>query len=392
MTNTLLNLPPELLINILSLLPIQSLLRFSESNQYCHSLAKTSLHSLSLAVHTTRVSSIISYLATTRYPNPKLAVSCFSSHNRERAGSDEARKAPRSVLEEWSTTNSQPEDDDPYKVSVVIPDAHDFNFATLLSFHTALTRSILLRHGATLRHLELTCWTLTIPVAKALASLPALRALSVRNDDFPHARAVPRKQAVKQRDEERQAWSILSSTAVWASRLRALRIEGGEISSAHLFTLLGRSGAVRELWLYKCSFIGKELWAFLGRNWHGRAALRVLGLSRCGGQLGEEALLSIGALDLQVSKPLCATDSLGRSTRAFPCGVLRCLSANMSPRQFLSLRDCNVLKGRGVETWNQDVWHIPECVLPARPSTTGDTDSMTVIEVDPLYLQEGEVA
>jgi hypothetical protein len=192
--------------------------------------------------------------------------------------------------------------DNPYKVSVLIPEAQTFNYATLLNFHTALTSSVLLRHGATLRNLDLSLWTLTIPIAKALAGLSALRVLSIRIEDSPYARAIPRIHAAAQRTEERQAWSLVTETAIWAPRLNALRIEGGELNTAQLSTLLCKVHWCRELWLYSCTTIDRSIWTFLGSEWEGRTALQVLGISKCGGKLDEEVLDLIGGLkSLRVS-------------------------------------------------------------------------------------------
>jgi hypothetical protein len=191
----------------------------------------------------------------------------------------------------------------PFTAPISIPDAEKHDPKTLLAFHCALIESILKRHGATLRNLELTLWGLTIPIAKAVASLPALRALSIRIEDFPQARSLPRQAAAMRRSEEREAWGILTDKAIWAPKLQALRIEGGELSSVQLSNLLRRSRWCQELWLCRCRLIGKDFWSFVKRDWkHGRAAMRILGVMRCGGQMDEDMLDAIGSLnDLQVS-------------------------------------------------------------------------------------------
>lgn len=314
MRASLLDFPPELLVHTLSFLPIRSLLNFSETCRYSHSLAKSSLYALSLGIYTTRISGIISCLSGAQYPKPKLTDSLFSSTNAPPVSSTVPRKVRRDSYELNSREGIVLDNQDPYKVSVSIPDAQSFDSTTLLAFHTALTKSILVRHGGVLRNLELSLWTLTIPVAKAISQLSALRALSLRIEDFPHIRSMPRRLVASHHAEQRDAWGILTEKAVWAPRLQALRVEGGELSSAQLFVLLRRSRWCRELWLSKCPLIGKELWSFLGNEWtHGRAALNVLGIMRCGGQLDEDVLDAIGSLDrLQVSKPL--PDRLVRNT------------------------------------------------------------------------------
>jgi hypothetical protein len=235
---------------------------------------------------------MISRMAATQYPQPNQVLSSFAR--------------PGQNIKQCNDKHSDTllVDYDPYKVSVFIPEAQMFDYMTLLSFHTALMKSILIRHGGTLRNLELSLWALTKPIAKALSSLSALRALSIRVEDFPHVRAVPRKLVPSQRIEQRQAWDFLAQYAVWAPRLHALRIEGSDVTLNQLKSLLIRNHWLRELWLCKCSHIDSALWSFLGSEWEGRAALRILGVTRCGGQLDEETLDVIGNLNgLQVSKP-----------------------------------------------------------------------------------------
>lgn len=306
MAPSLLNFPPELLVHILAFLPIQALLKFGQTCKYSHSLANSSLHTLSLGIHPSRVAGIISKLAATQYPLPKATVSAFSVPEHPLSVSSSCRNgwsSRRSSIESDALSDDIFDDDDPYRVSVVIPDAQAFDYLTLLKFHEALTRTVLARHSATLRNLDLSLWTLTIPIAKAIASLSGLRALSIRIEDFPHVRSVPRSRIAVQRIEQAHAWTLLSKTAQWAPRLKALRIEGGELSTPQLARLLGKSRWCHELWLCRCSLISNDIWRWLGSEWEGRAALRILGVMRCGGRLDEEALDVIGGLHgLQVSK------------------------------------------------------------------------------------------
>jgi hypothetical protein len=296
MSPSLLSIPPELLVNILAFLPIQPLLKFSQTSRYAHSLASSSLHTLSLEIHPSRVSALIAHVATTQYPQPKETTSFFLLPHHASSSEQGDSSEVSYMAKDPSTLNN------PYKVSVLIPDAQTFDYTTLLNFHTALTSSVLFRHGATLRHLDLSLWTLTIPTAKALAGLPALRVLSIRIEDFPQVRAVPHTRATTQRTEEREAWSLLTQTAIWAPRLNALRIEGGELNTAQLSILLSKVRWCRELWFCKCVMIDYSLWKFLASEWKGRSVLQILGVSRCGGKLDEEVLDWIGGLkSLRVS-------------------------------------------------------------------------------------------
>ncbi|KAF2691532.1 hypothetical protein K458DRAFT_324950 [Lentithecium fluviatile CBS 122367] len=353
MARSLLDLPPELLVHTLTFLPIQALLRFGQTCRHSHSLATSSLHTLSLGIHTTRISGIINKLAATQYPQPKAINSVFalpapSSPRPSSASDNSSRRSNRSSQECDLFDDS---DADPHRVSVLIPDAQIYDYTTLLAFHTALIKSILLRHSSTLRHLDLSLWTFTVPIAKAVASLYALRTLSIRIEDSLHVRAVPRRQLASQRIEQKEAWEILTKTAVWAPRLKALRIEGGELSVADLSRLLNKSRWCHEVWLCKCPSLRKELWSWLGGEWEGRSALRVLGVMRCGGEIGEKALDMIGELK----------------------GL-----------RFLNLQECYGVGTDVVEQRNKQEWRIQE-VIPPLPKIQ-EQDASMVLEVDPDYM------
>lgn len=304
MARSILDIPPELLIHILSFLPVQALLRFSQICRSSHSVAKSSLHTLALGIHATRVSSIISRVGATQYPRSSKIRSAFTLPDQPKPLLRNARNFATGYIEREVDYEGELDENDPYKVSMVIPDAHALHQDHLLQFHTILTASILSRHSGTLRNLDLSIWTLSIPIAEALSQLPALRALSIRIDDFSHVRTVSRKRAAAQRVEQRDAWELLTNKAVWAPRLHAFRVESGELTSQQLSNLLRRNRWCRELWLSKCRMVDKGLWDFLGTEWEGRTALRILGVMSCGGQLDEDVLDLIDSLTgLEVSPP-----------------------------------------------------------------------------------------
>ncbi|KAF1958551.1 hypothetical protein CC80DRAFT_545891 [Byssothecium circinans] len=353
MAHSILDYPPELLVHILNFLPVQTLLRFGQTSRYSRSLANSSLHTLSLGIYPSRVSATISQLSATHYPQPKEVATAFLLPNRSTSSPPSEisnRNNRRSSLESDFLSEDKHEDD-PYRVSVLIPDAQTYDYPTLLSFNTLLVKSVLTRHGGILRNLDLSLWTLTTPIARVISNLSALRALSIRIEDFPHVRTVPRSRLAMQRAEQRAAWDLLASTAVFAPRLHALRIEGGELRTTQLSRLLSKSRWCKELWLCKCSSIGEEVWSWLGSEWQGRTALCILGVMRCGGQLGEEALDTIGGLK------------------------------NL---QFLSLQGSYGIDSDIVERRNKEQWHIREVIPPSPPLEEQDGDM--VIEVDPAYM------
>jgi hypothetical protein len=201
-------------------------------------------------------------------------------------------------------------------VYVLIPDSHTFPPGTLLAFHTALVPSILTRHKATLRHLDLSLWTLTPAVAHVLKSLPALRTLSLRIEG-PHVRFNSRRMQATHRMEERMAWEILAENPSWAVALQALRIDGAQISTAQLSTILSANHLCRELWICKCSTVDREIWKWLGEEWKGREILKILGVLKCDIEIGEkdvDFISGMKALQVWPRLPLSIPLSCGNPT------------------------------------------------------------------------------
>lgn len=219
----LLELPPELLLQILSPLPTKSLLQFAQTSHYALSLAYSNLHTLSLALAPTYQSIWHAKLfAATQFPEPP----------------------------------SHP-DYDPHAVQIQIPQAWDFDYPTLLTFHNKIISSILNRHACALQKLDLTLWTLSIPIAQALAKLPALRDLSITTAS---AQAIPRAYTSPQRREESRAWNLLAMTANWTRRVQILRIENAEIATAQLCDLLSKTETLQQLTLHQCDMLTSTLW------------------------------------------------------------------------------------------------------------------------------------
>ena len=209
----LLNLPPEILLQILSKLSIKPLLRFAQTSQYARKLAYTDLQALSLAVCPSHQD---------------------SWHNKLFA----ARRKPEHDLH----------------ASVQIPRACDFSYTTLLTFHNKIIGSILDRHAQTLQRLELALWTLSAPVAESIKNLSALRELSIRIESV---HTVPRAYLCVQKTEECKAWTVLASTA---NSIHALRIENAEINASQLLDIVGGAAQLRDLSLSGCSMLTSSIW------------------------------------------------------------------------------------------------------------------------------------
>jgi hypothetical protein len=219
----LLELPPELLIQILTTLPVKPLLKFSQTSRYARALAYSNLHTLSLAIYPSRRSSRNNRLIPTHL-EPKL-----QSHR----------------------------DHDPHKILVRIPQAWDFDYPTLLSFHTAVVADILNRHACTLHNLDLSLWTLSIPIAKAICTLPALRSLSLRIESVQY---VPRPYLNVQRKEERTAWDLLAVAPTWPSQIHTLRIENAEVTTGQLSSILSKTARLADLHLRGCDMLTGSFW------------------------------------------------------------------------------------------------------------------------------------
>ncbi|KAL6712453.1 hypothetical protein ACN47E_000330 [Coniothyrium glycines] len=300
MAQKLLDLPLELLINILGHLPVRSLLHFSETSQYSRFLANSNLQTLKLGVRSPRSRNII------------------------RTGSE--------------------------RINIRIKDALDYDYTTLLNFHTTLVQGIIVRHADMLHTLDLSLWTLTKPIAEAITKVSALRNLSIRLEEDVYVRAVPRSCVARDRIEQDRAWTLLVESATWKYRLRSLKLESTEITTEQLTTLLDGSRQCAELHLSRCRYVTSEVWDLLGnQSWSGRLALRKLTLDESGGVLKDAAFQAISLL----------------------VGL-----------QHLDLYGCYGTNRDDVAQWNKDAWHITSLILPAEEC---DGDGV-ILEVDPAYM------
>lgn len=216
MTLPLLKLPPEILLQILSNLSIQPLLRFAQTSHYACSLAYTDLKALSLAICPSHRAS---------WHNKLFIHQHKPAHNLHAA--------------------------------VQIPQACDFNYPTLLTFHNKLIAGILRRHASTLQKLELTVWTLSPPIASAIVTLPALKELSIRLDS---TQAMPRAYTSLQRREEVTAWDLLAATPSWTYLLQTLQIANAELSATQLLGITDGATGLRDLRLSSCEMLTSSIW------------------------------------------------------------------------------------------------------------------------------------
>jgi hypothetical protein len=330
MSTHLLDLPTEILNQILTPLPTRSLLRFSETSHHARSLANANLHTLSLAI--------------APLPSPLF------------------KDLDQSITTTSTTT--------PYAICLRIPKAASHEHATLLAFQSALVGSILQRHGTMLQHLELSVWALTLPMAEAVAGLRALRTFSLRiESQVRYVRGVPRSRMGVEREEQGKAWEVLVKSArVWSQRLTKLNLENCDLDAGQLAMVLKESRECKELGLNRCRHLGREMWTSLG-EWEGRGKLGVLSVADCGGMLGKEAR---GAVDRLHGLQVCYSLIL----------VRKAISYVLIPRQSLNLYDCQEQQPGEFERLNSVLWLIPDF---AAPRLGGYGENM-IIEVDPDYI------
>ncbi|KAJ4325526.1 hypothetical protein N0V94_000669 [Neodidymelliopsis sp. IMI 364377] len=311
----LLELPPELLIQILASLPISPLLKFAQTSRYARNLAYSNLHSLSLAISSSRRPTWYEKLV----PLP-------------------VDSLPPSRI-----------DCEPHKILVRIPQAWNFSYPTLFNFHNKIITSVLNRHATTLKTLELSLWTLSTSVAQALADLPALRELKIKVENL---HPVPRAQLNLQRKQEREAWDILSQSAIWPPRIQHLRIENAEITSTQISTLLTKTTQCAGLELIRCDMLTNALFDSLNSPTCAKVqhSLESLGVIHCGNVHLNQTALEV------ISK--------------------------MHRLQTLDLHGCSGLDGEVLDAWNRESWHIAVFVAPRR---TADKENL-FIEVDPEYV------
>ncbi|EMD89919.1 hypothetical protein COCC4DRAFT_158311 [Bipolaris maydis ATCC 48331] len=300
MTPHILSLPAELLSQILTSLPLSSLLHFSETCHPARTLANANLQSLSLG---------ISPLPSpyTSFPPSKPPLSPSQTHTSQ------------------PTTR-------PHDRWLRIPNITTYDYTTLSNFQSALLTSILTRHHPLLSHVDLTIWTMSVRMAHALRNLSALQRLELRFDAGNPGRAVLRAQIGLEREEQRRAWDVLArSTPSWSRRLLGLRVEGAVVSTKQIAVLLGESRGCEEVVLERCSGVGGDVWAFWG-GWCGRERVRRVELRECGGVIREEVLGIIGGM------------------RALECLNLYDCEEELAPGT--------------MEKWNAEVWRIPHFVAP----------------------------
>ncbi|KAL2002186.1 hypothetical protein VTN02DRAFT_483 [Thermoascus thermophilus] len=397
MTDYLRNLPPEILIIILSQLPIPSLLSFgatSRTNYAYHSVCMKRLH---LAVFQKRIHAIISFLEAGAPGTEPLVVDEAhrevdeaepshhvrvllpqSSRGKETLG---FRSSPMRGGRGWRRVVGG-EDERLYLPQQTIRAQNDV-FARLVG-----------RYGVSLVDLEFMAYDLDVKGAVALASScrRRLRRLALR---FEHRHIrdpmLPRNYWLEP-VRGSTAWNALIGVGVGVggcgsqaglTGLETLILERAGITPWQLRMLVRRNPRLRDLRLKTCRAVQPE---FL--NWLGGiekdpeeeeeevvtaapgANLEVLWLENCDGVMSK----GVGAAENHAEVSYIGLE--------WVTGLKRLKS--------LSFRYCSHVRSDVVEQANKTVWHIPEVILPhsleEAPPTAHDGEAL--VEIDPRYVTD----
>ncbi len=251
-------LPPELVLRILSYLPLPSLLSFAQTSRSSMTLASASVHTLSLGIYTSRIASLMGKLShcgtTTTPPSRKNSSACTKG----------------------TAADSDPfgDPEDPYAVSIVMPPELTQSLSIITKFQNGLASLVVSRHAAALRNIDLSIWSLDASAAEALAKCKRLRTLSLRLDHpYVRHREIDRRHWDRAAGEGSTVWNIFDGA--WGN-LEAISLEGAGITDWQLQRILEANPSLKEVSVSNCQLLGKDIWRFLAKSWEGRQRLRVL--------------------------------------------------------------------------------------------------------------------
>jgi len=229
------SLPPELLLEVLSYLPIRPLLNFSETCRAAHSFTSSSLYTLNLGIYPSRL----------------------SQHFGHARAHDE-------------NSSFEP-------ISLVIPEIEPSSERAELAFHNKLTASIIQHYSSSLQHLTLRLWTLSPSIATALTEVKGLKSLRLCIDNPCGKQSRPQRRLRTMvgpaAREEETAWNLLAHS--W-SVLRELNIEGGQVDTQQVQQMLEVNSHLTRLSVKDCAHIEADLLKFVAEKWVGKESLTYL--------------------------------------------------------------------------------------------------------------------
>ncbi|KAI9817774.1 MAG: hypothetical protein M1827_000893 [Pycnora praestabilis] len=256
------SLPPELTREVLSYLPIPTLLSFGQTSHNNHLIQTISLSALRLGIFHTRINGLISFMES---PTSSQLLAIHS-------------------------------------VPIVLKKRASHDKYQIIRNQNSTTRHILTQYSRTLRDLELVLWDLDEGTAKILANMKNLRRLSLRFD-HPHTRHVRLP---------RGYWDESPGSTIWNhfdvddgtgkgekafGRLETLTLERSGITDYQLQRILVNNPRIKELRLQKCLNLTEETFEFIASHSPLNQTLETLHFTKSNNHdIDERVLKHIGRL------------------------------------------------------------------------------------------------
>jgi len=266
-------LPPEIIREVLEYLSIPSLLAFGQTSRTNHAIASAAFSHLRLGIFPSRINGLISMLE---------------------AGESQPRT---------------------HSVQVVLPKRDGRSKDMVIRKQNMVLSSIIIRHGQTLRDLEVAVWDLNQSAAEFIGQLRYLRHLSVRLD-HPHTRFSGLDRSFWKSAPASTVWNAFSAPRTTSKnilaiekpqrgfgRLRSLALERAGITDYQIQCVLEDNPNITELRLQKCLGLTGGFFEHLIRSKVGHG-LRVFHFTHNESEwLNEDVLKYIGQMpSLQVSQ------------------------------------------------------------------------------------------
>lgn len=223
-------LPPEIIREVLQYLPIPSQFAFGQTSRTHHAIASTAFTRLRLGIFPSRLNGMVSILE---------AGDCQPST---------------------------------HSVQVVIPKRDGRSKEMVIRKQNALLSSIIVRHGQTLRDLEIALWDLHQSAAESIGRLRNLRHLSIRLD-HPHTRFLGIGPSFWKSAPASTVWNALSTprqknlpiqqAQTGLGRLRSLVLERAGITDYQIQCILEDNPSITELRLQKCMGLTEDFFKHL---------------------------------------------------------------------------------------------------------------------------------
>ncbi|OJJ47931.1 hypothetical protein ASPZODRAFT_63287 [Penicilliopsis zonata CBS 506.65] len=374
-------LPLEIVLMILSYLPLQSLLHFGETSRTNHLYHILSLKRLRLAVFQRRIHSLISFVqagwpTTGHYDKGKEiiyadeAVGYTISVLQPQALRTRKRKMYISDLEDASW-----EIDSFRKDETGLPTT----FEQMVCMQNDILSSLLGRYGKSLVQLEFMAYDMDMEGALALATncRSKLRHLALRFE-HPHVRdGSMRPRAWLQPAPSSTCWNALIGIGpykqIGLTGLQTLILERAGITPWQLMVLVRNNPNLTTLKLRTCTGVHPDFLSWLG-GMSNALDMDAAGDTNCVAPGAKLQVLWLENCPNVSDEPADALEEL--QEKEDPDAGLRWVK-KLKCLKSLSFRECMSLPPTHVDQANKLIWNIPEVILPYT-ITSGDQ-----VEVDP---------